>query len=643
MARTFLTPIQMGQLEILQLRIQNLSSAPGSPVTGQVYYDTTNNSLFFRNNTAWINTNPASLLALANTWTSTNAFNGAITGNAGINLTGTGASSVGGTFQAVGFSNVGLTGAATATRYVGGTASGAPGSGTFIAGDFIVTTGGDMWICTTGGTPGTWSRVGSYLLGTNNTWTGTNAFNNAITGNNTINLTGTGSSSVGGLFTAVGFAATGITGATQSSRYVGATSSGAPVSGTFAQGDFIVARDGAIWVCTVAGTPGTWVQIGASAAIYNQNIKANNGSAVTQRNVINFINGTYTTATAVDNASQTDVKFDVSVGSVTAQTSFGAASSNGSGTALSLTNHTHGTPTHDGSAHSAISLSSLAAPTADIAWGGFKITNLGAPSAATDAATKGYVDGVASALDIKLSVRAASTANVTGTYNSTGGTSARGQLTAMTNTLDGVTLAANDRILLKDQSTGAQNGIWVVSTLGTGANGVWDRATDFDSDPEVTPGAFTFVTEGTANADSGWVLTTDGTIIIGGASGTALTWTQFSGAGQVIAGSGLTKTGNTLNVGAGTGIVVNADDIAVNRTGTNGAHVPLVFKTGTHAASTSIAITHSLGQQFVHAQVFLTSTGEMVEVDVTCTSTTVTTFTFAVAPTSNTYTFVIYG
>ena len=643
MARTFLTPIQMGQLEILQLRIQNLSSAPGSPVTGQVYYDTTANSLFFRNNTAWINTNPASLLALANTWTNSNAFNGAITGNAGINLTGTGASSVGGTFQAVGFSNVGLTGAVTATRYVGGTASGAPASGTFTAGDFIVTTGGDMWICTTGGTPGTWSRVGSYLLGTNNTWTGTNAFNNAITGNHTINLTGTGSSAVGGLFTAVGFANTGLTGATQSSRYVGATTSGAPASGTFAVGDYIVARDGAIWVCTGAGTPGTWVQIGASSTIYFQNIQANGGASVTQRNIINFINGTYTTATAVDNTTKTDVKFDVSVGSVTAQTSFGAASSNGSGTALSLTNHTHGTPTHDGASHSAISLSSLAAPTADIAWGGFKITNLGAPSAATDAATKGYVDGVASALDIKLSVRAASTANVTVTYNSTGGTSARGQMTAMPNTIDGVTLAANDRVLLKDQSTGAQNGIWVVSTLGTGANGVWDRATDFDSDPEVTPGAFTFVTEGTANADSGWVLTTDGVITIGGASGTALTWTQFSGAGQVIAGTGLTKTGNTLNVGAGTGIVVNADDVAVNRTGTNGAHVPLVFKTGTHAAATSIAITHNLGQQFILAQVFLTSTGDLVDVDVTCTSTTVTTFTFAVAPTSNTYTFVIYG
>lgn len=208
-------------------------------------------------------------------------------------------------------------------------------------------------------------------------------------------------------------------------------------------------------------------------------------------------------------------------------------------------------------------LDQLAAPTADVSLNNYKITNLAAPVADTDAATKAYVDAARSGLDVKQSVRAASTANITVTYAAAGGSSARGQITAAPNTLDGVTLAAGDRILLKDQTVGAVNGIWVVSTLGTGSNGTWDRATDFDSDAEVTSGAFTFVAEGTTNDNSGWVLTTNDPIVIGGASGTALTFTQFSGAGQVIAGDGMTKTANTLNVAStgGGSLTITADSV----------------------------------------------------------------------------------
>lgn len=201
--------------------------------------------------------------------------------------------------------------------------------------------------------------------------------------------------------------------------------------------------------------------------------------------------------------------------------------------------------------------------------GGFKLTGLADPTSAQDAATKAYVDAVSTGLDVKKSVRAASAANVSVTYSSTGGTSARGQITAAPNTLDGVSLSANDRILLKDQTTGAQNGIWVVTTVGTGSNGVWDRASDFDQDAEVTAGAFTFIEEGSTNADSGWVLTTDGAITIGGGSGTSLAFAQFSGAGSIVAGAGLTKTGSTLDVVSGnTAIVVNANDITLTL-GTN--------------------------------------------------------------------------
>lgn len=212
-------------------------------------------------------------------------------------------------------------------------------------------------------------------------------------------------------------------------------------------------------------------------------------------------------------------------------------------------------------------LDQITAPTAPVSMNSQRLSNLATPTQATDAATKAYVDGLQQGLDVKASVRAASTANVAGTYSATGGTSSRGQFTAMPNTLDGVTLAANDRVLLKDQTTAAQNGIWVVTTVGTGANGVWDRAQDFDSDAEVTAGSFTFSEEGTVNSDSGWVLTTNNPIVIGGASGTALAFTQFSGAGQITAGNGLTKTGNSIDVvGTTNRITVAADSIDIAAT-----------------------------------------------------------------------------
>ena len=120
--------------------------------------------------------------------------------------------------------------------------------------------------------------------------------------------------------------------------------------------------------------------------------------------------------------------------------------------------------------------------------------------------------------------------------------------------LGGVALVAGNRVLVKDQSTASQNGIYVV------AAGAWSRATDADSSVEVTAGMFTFVAEGTANADTGWVLSTNDTITL---DTTALAFTQFSGAGQIDAGNGLTKSGATINVAtADSGrIVVNADSI----------------------------------------------------------------------------------
>ena len=174
------------------------------------------------------------------------------------------------------------------------------------------------------------------------------------------------------------------------------------------------------------------------------------------------------------------------------------------------------------------------------------------PSGSTDVVTKGYLDGVTAGLDIKLSVRVASTAAITLANGAENG-----------DTMDGITLATNDRILLKDQASGAENGIYTVN-----ASGAPTRATDFDANSEVTGGAFTFVEEGSANADSGFVMTNDGSVTVGT---TALTFTQFSGAGMITAGAGLTKSANTINAVAGSGITVNANDIqiAANYAGQN--------------------------------------------------------------------------
>lgn len=195
-------------------------------------------------------------------------------------------------------------------------------------------------------------------------------------------------------------------------------------------------------------------------------------------------------------------------------------------------------------------LDQMAAPTADVSLNSRKITNLADPTADQDAATKAYVDAARSGLDVKQSVRVATTASVSLIES--------GTLSSSQPVIDGVTLQVGDRILAKDQATPSKNGIYIV----TNVSALWGyaRATDADTSAEVTAGMFTFVSEGTVNADSGWVLTTNDTITLGT---TSLAFAQFSGAGQITAGAGMTKTGNTLDVGTASSsrIVVNADNI----------------------------------------------------------------------------------
>ena len=163
-------------------------------------------------------------------------------------------------------------------------------------------------------------------------------------------------------------------------------------------------------------------------------------------------------------------------------------------------------------------------------------------------ANKAYVDQVAQGLDTKPSCRLATTVNLASTYNN--GTAGVGAtLTASSNgalSVDGVTPSVADRILVKDQTTAAENGIYVVTTVGTGSTAfVLTRATPEDQPSELSGGAFVFVEEGSIGSNNGYTFTHTGQPTFGT---TALDVAQFSGAGQIIAGAALSKDGNTMDV-----------------------------------------------------------------------------------------------
>jgi hypothetical protein len=183
--------------------------------------------------------------------------------------------------------------------------------------------------------------------------------------------------------------------------------------------------------------------------------------------------------------------------------------------------------------------------TGTISASSYRITSLADPINDTDAATKKYVDAARTGLDVKASVVAATTANIT---------------LSGTQTIDGIALAVGDRVLVKNQSTGSENGIYVV------ASGAWSRAEDADNSPtggEVTSGMFTFVESGTVNSNTGFVLTTLNPITLGT---TALTFTIFTTAGAITAGDGLTKVGDTLSVNVTGGLEIVADNVQIAST-----------------------------------------------------------------------------
>lgn len=283
------------------------------------------------------------------------------------------------------------------------------------------------------------------------------------------------------------------------------------------------------------------------------------------------------------------------------------------------------------------------------------------PTAGTDAANKNYVDALKESLDIKDSVRVATTGAETYTI-------AAGAVTQISGTsVDGVTILVGDRILIKNapsasgagagadtaNTTQPANGIYTVSNATT--NLTVARSVDAGISAEVTAGMYTFVTEGTSGSDAGFVLTTNDAITL---NTTALTFVQFSGAGQIVAGNGMVKTGNTLDIVSHAGsagtigtINIGADAIGVSLGSTsttaaagNHTHAGYMqrYATGT-AASTVTTVTHNLGTRDVITQIYDGTGYNVIDAQVVNTDTNTVTVTFNTATTANQYRIVVIG
>lgn len=277
----------------------------------------------------------------------------------------------------------------------------------------------------------------------------------------------------------------------------------------------------------VGGTATSIIEIGGNGAFADLSSTQTIGGSKTFTSLIGgSVDGNAGTATKLATARTISVSGDAD----------GSASFDGSANAdiaitLDTVNSNVGTYTKVtinakglATAGSQASLSDLSSPTSDFSFDSHKLTNLTDPTNPQDAATKQYVDSVAQGLDPKASCLVATTANLA---------SLSGLLT-----IDGVTVAAGDRVLVKNQSAPADNGIYVASASA------WSRSTDMDTWAEV-PNAFTFVEDGTVNKDTGWVCTANQ----GGTIGTTpITFVQFSGAGTYDAGTGLTLTGSTFSI-----------------------------------------------------------------------------------------------
>jgi len=608
MAKQFLTGLNLNKNELLNARIQNLSTAPSSPVTGQVYYDTDTNQITVWNGTSW-----QSLAAGGDTATMiTNAINALTTSDIeeGTNLYFTEERAMDAIATAIAagtHSNITITYDDATNKFTFAAENGVADSTT----DNLTEGSTNKYFTDERAQDAVGNAVGTGL--TYNDTTGAIS----VTAN-TYDAYGSASAVAGDLTTH-----------TSATEAHGAT--GAVVGTTNTQ--------------TLTNKTLTSPKINEDVAL---------SATATELNVLDGITSSTAELNILDGATVSASELNILDGATLTTTELNYVD----GVTSSIQTQLDGKLDESGGTM-----------TGAIAMGTNKITGLGAPTDATDAATKAYVDSAAQGIDWKASVRAATTAAVTLASDLEAG-----------DVIDGVTLVAGDRILVKNQATGSQNGIYVVETSGAPT-----RSTDADANAEVTANFAVFVEEGTAQADSGWVLTNNGAITVGT---TALAFTQFTGLGQITAGDGLTKTANTLNVvGTADRITANGDSIDIASTyagqssivtvGTittgvwNGTDVA-VADGGTGASTAAGArqnlgattkyteanpeltvssgevtwtVTHNLGIRTVIVQVYDAVSYDQVEVDVVRTGTNTVTLTWVASATvdAGKYQVVIVG
>jgi hypothetical protein len=373
-------------------------------------------------------------------------------------------------------------------------------------------------------------------------------------------------------------------------------------------------------------------------------------------------------------------------GNVVTETSYGQSSANGTSTNYARADHTHGTPALGTSTPSAIAGDNASAgsatvpskedhvhafvPAEDLSMAGYKLTNVATPTVSTDAANKQYVDDVAQGLNIHAASWAGTTANLNATYNNgtsgVGATLTNALATAFADgqTVDGVTLATGDRLLIKNQTDATANGIYTVN-----ASGAPTRSTDMDNGSEF-PSAYVFVEQGTVNADTGWVCTNNAPVTLGT---TNIVWAQFSGAGTYTANNGVVLNGSVFSFApeSGKGLQTGASGAAIKLATTSGLNVTTDLAVGAgngisvltntvaidsavvvskyaanvgDGSATSYTVTHNLNTRDVIVTVYDNSSpyAEVIT-DVAHTTTNTVTIAFSVAPTSNQYRVVVHA